>query len=248
MKINRGKVITVTSVKGGVGKTIFVLSLAAQYKKQNKKVLIVDMDLFSGDIETLLNKESKKDVYILSEDIINNNFYDVDSYITKYDDNIDFIAAPKDPRHASKTTGNFLNLLFTRVGSRYDVILVDTNHFLNEINLVTFDNSNEIIYLMNNNCVNLKNMRTMISILDDMHMSNYKVILYEARDKSRGLLKKFDIKTMIKDDIDYIINSDFYIKDLDKYIIDDNVIGAINKYIRNSNAKVFDKIARDLIK
>ena len=101
---------------------------------------------------------------------------------------------------------------------------------------------------MNNNCVNLKNMRTMISILDDMHMSNYKVILYEARDKSRGLLKKFDIKTMIKDDIDYIINSDFYIKDLDKYIIDDNVIGAINKYIRNSNAKVFDKIARDLIK
>ena len=57
MKITKSKVITVTSVKGGVGKTTFVLSLAAQYKMQDKKVLIIDMDLFSGDIETLLNKK-----------------------------------------------------------------------------------------------------------------------------------------------------------------------------------------------
>lgn len=51
MKITKSKVITVTSVKGGVGKTTFVLSLAAQYKMQDKKVLIIDMDLFSGDID-----------------------------------------------------------------------------------------------------------------------------------------------------------------------------------------------------
>ena len=248
MKITKSKVITVTSVKGGVGKTTFVLSLAAQYKMQDKKVLIIDMDLFSGDIETLLNKESKKDIYILFEDILNNNFYDVESYITNYDDNIDFIAAPKDPRYASKVNGNFLNLLISRVGTKYDVILIDTNHFLNEVNLVTFDNSNEIVYLMNNNCTNLKNMRTMISILSDMHMENYKIVLYEAKDKRKNTFKKFDIKSMIKDNINYIINQNFYIKDIDKFIIDDKMLSVLTKYIKNTNSKVFDKIARDLIK
>ena len=248
MKITKSKVITVTSVKGGVGKTTFVLALAAQYKMHDKKVLIVDMDLFSGDIETLLNKESKKDIYILFEDILNNNFYDVDSYITKYDDNIDFIAAPKDPRYASKVNGNFLNLLISRVGTKYDVILIDTNHFLNEVNLVTFDNSNEIVYLMNNNCTNLKNMRTMISILADMHMENYKIVLYEAKDKRKNVFRKFDIKSMIKENINYIIDQNFYIKDIDKYIIDDKIFSVLNKYIKNTNSKVFDKIARDLIK
>ena len=215
---------------------------------QDKKVLIIDMDLFSGDIEALLNKESKKDIYILFEDILNNNFYDVESYITNYDDNIDFIAAPKDPRYASKVNGNFLNLLISRVGTKYDVILIDTNHFLNEVNLVTFDNRNEIVYLMNNNCINLKNMRTMISILSDMHMENYKIVLYEARDKKKSALKKFDIKSMIKDNINYIIDQNFYIRDIDKFIIDDKMLSVLTKYIKNTNSKVFDKIARDLIK
>ena len=37
-----GKVITVSSVKGGVGKTTMVLNLAGIYCGLNKKVLIID--------------------------------------------------------------------------------------------------------------------------------------------------------------------------------------------------------------
>ena len=117
MAITKGKIITVTSVKGGVGKTTFLLTLASIYKKQNKKVLIVDMDLFSGDIEAILDRPSKKDIYTLFEDIINNNFYEIENYITNYDDNLDFISAPKDPRYAGKINGRFLNLLFNKVSS-----------------------------------------------------------------------------------------------------------------------------------
>ena len=39
-----GKVITVSSVKGGVGKTTMVLNLAGIYCGLNKKVLIIDLD------------------------------------------------------------------------------------------------------------------------------------------------------------------------------------------------------------
>ena len=101
---------------------------------------------------------------------------------------------------------------------------------------------------MNNNCTNLKNMRTMISILSDMHMENYKIVLYEAKDKRKNTFKKFDIKSMIKDNINYIINQNFYIKDIDKFIIDDKMLSILTKYIKNTNSKLFDKIARDLIK
>ena len=84
MAITKGKIITVTSVKGGVGKTTFLLGLANVYKNMNKKVLIIDNDLYSGDIESILNIESKKDVYVLFEDITNNNFYEISDYITHY--------------------------------------------------------------------------------------------------------------------------------------------------------------------
>ena len=38
MAVKKGKMITVTSVKGGVGKTTFILTLAGIYARKNKKV------------------------------------------------------------------------------------------------------------------------------------------------------------------------------------------------------------------
>ena len=55
MALNKAKVITVTSVKGGVGKTTTVLNLAGICSKIGKKTLIVDLDLYSGDIASILN-------------------------------------------------------------------------------------------------------------------------------------------------------------------------------------------------
>ena len=96
--------------------------------------------------------------------------------------------------------------------------------------------------------MNLKNMRTMISIFSDMHMNDYKIILYEARDKNKAIFQKFDIKNFIKDNIDYIIPSYFYIKDIDRYILDGKVLDANNKLLRGRNAHIFEHIAKDLIK
>lgn len=248
MAIKKGKIITVTSVKGGVGKTTFTLSLAALYEKQKKKVLVIDMDLFSGDVAAILNVDVKKDIYTLFEDITNNNFYDLDSYITKKSDYLDVLAAPKDSRYASKMSSTFLNLMFSQVSTRYDVILVDTNHFLNEINLVTFDKSDSIIYLINNTVMNLKNMRSMISIFTDMKLNRYKIVLYEAREKRRTMFSKFDIKNIIKDNIDYIVSNDFYIKDIDRLIVDNKFIAESLKIIDKKNSRIFNKIAKDLIK
>ena len=247
MAITKGKIITITSVKGGVGKTTFLLGLANVYKNMNKKVLIIDNDLYSGDIEAILNTESKKDVYVLFEDITNNNFYEISDYITHYDDNIDFISAPTDPRYAGEIRGNYLNLLFNRVSSIYDVVLVDTSHVLNEVNLVTMDHSSEIVYLINNNSMNLKNMRTMISIFSDMHLENYKIVLYEARDKGKNIFNKFDIKSLIKDNIDYVISSDYFNKDIDKYIVDGKIFDMLNKQ-KGKSMKTLNTIAEDLIK
>ena len=74
MNHSLGKVVTVSSVKGGVGKTTLTANLAGIYFLLKKKVLIIDLDLYAGGIATILNVDYNKDIYMLVDSISNNRF------------------------------------------------------------------------------------------------------------------------------------------------------------------------------
>lgn len=250
MAINKGKIITVTSVKGGTGKTTTLLNLAGTYSLMGKKVLIIDFDLYTGAIAATLNLEINSDIYKLVDDLTNNRFSHIENYVLKYNDSIDVIAAPKDPRYASKISSKYLKVILTRAAMKYDVILVDTNHALDEKNLVTLDNSDEILYVINNDTIDLKNMKTIVSIYKDAGKDNYKIILNESIDKGRNYFNKYDIKNIIKDNIDFIIPSNFHIKNIDKYVLDGEIL-TLNKHIRKMYKKIinnFELITKTLMK
>lgn len=249
MAINKGKIFTVTSVKGGSGKTTTALNLAGIYSKMGKKVLVIDFDLYSSAIAASLNLEIDSDIYELVVDLINNRFDYIESYVLKYKD-IDILAAPKDPRYASKINSKYLKIILARAAMKYDIILIDTNHSLDEKNLVTLDSSDEILYVINNDPIDLKNMKTIVSIYKDLEKTNYKIILNESIDKTRDYFNKYDIKNIIKHNIDFTIPSSFYIKNIDKYVLDGEILTLNNQIIKNhkQGIKSFELIAKSLIK
>ena len=238
MEIRKSTIISVTSVKGGSGKTTNLLNLAGIYHNMGKKVLIIDLDLYSGDIAAILNLNNSLDIYNIFEDITNNDFKNIDKYIVKYNENIDCIISPKDPRYASKVNGNLISIVLNKAENMYDVILIDTNHVLNVNNLVAFDRSDYILYVINNNSMNLKNMKTMISIFNNIGRENYKILMYEATNPTKGYFTPLDIKTVLKISTDYTIPNNFFIRNIDKYILNSEIL-TLSKSIR-LNKKVMN--------
>jgi len=250
MALNKAKVFTITSVKGGVGKTTTVLNLAGIYSRLEKRVLIIDLDLYSGDVASLLNINYNNDIYNLYEDMNNNKFDNLDDYVTSYNEQIKVLPAPKDPRFARKISSKILNLILYKASMKFDVILIDTNHILTDINLFALDFSDQILYLINNDSMNLKNMKTIVSILNDMNKSNYKIILNESNDRDKNYYNKYDIKNIINKSVNYIVPSNFYIKNIDKYIIEGNILtlnDSIYKKYKEA-MKIYNLIALDLLK
>ncbi|HHU55040.1 MAG TPA: AAA family ATPase [Mollicutes bacterium] len=250
MAIHKAKTFTITSVKGGSGKTTTILNLAGIFSLMDKRVLIIDLDLYTGAVAATLNISNDNDIYKLIDDLNNNRFDKIEDYISTYNDMIDVIPAPKDPRLANKINSKYLSVVINRASTKYDVILIDTNHLLNEINLVTLDASDEILYIINNDPIDLKNMKSMVSIFRDMDKINYKIILNNSKDRLRNYFSKHDIKNIVKDNVDYILPAEFYIKNFDKYVLDGEIL-TLNKRIRAVNKKtikIFELIAKSLLK
>ena len=85
------KIISISSVKGGVGKTTMAVNLAGIYYMMKKKVLIIDADFYSGGISTWLDIRNKKDIYMMIDSISNNRYTSISDYVTSYNNGIDVL-------------------------------------------------------------------------------------------------------------------------------------------------------------
>jgi MinD-like ATPase involved in chromosome partitioning or flagellar assembly len=249
MSNKKGKIITIFSTKGGVGKTIFTINLAAAYQLLEKKVLIIDLDLYSGGIGLVLNVDENKDIYNFIDDINNKRYTEFKNYIAKYNDYIDVLCCPLDPRQGGKINVQQVENIMMYALNKYDVILIDTSHILSDINLTALDNADQIVLLLSNDPIDLKNMNSVIAIFKDNEKNNYKLILNNAINTDRDYFNIFEMKKIIKNNIDYTINKDFHIKDIDYYLMKGE-IPLLTKKIQNKKKKEinrFKQIAINLI-
>ncbi len=249
MKKGKGKIVTITSTKGGVGKTITTLNLAAVYHKMGLKTLVLDLDLFGGAIATYLDSNNDKTIFNLVEDLSYNRYEALDNYLFKYNENIFIISSPKDPRSASKIDSKYIPLILDNAVYRFDVILIDTSHLLNEINIVALDNSDSILYILTNDLFDLKNSKSFMSIMKDVGFNNYYVLLNESINPSRNYFSMYDIRNIIKNNVDFTISKSMHIKNIDKYIMDGEILILNQKLLfRDKNdMKKYEEIAKKLI-
>ena len=228
-----GKIISINSVKGGVGKTTLAISLAGIYSLMKKKVLLIDLDLYSGGISTYLDINNKKDIFMLIDSISNNRFTSLNDYIVNYNKNIDVIPSVKDPRLATRIDSKYIKAVFKLAKAEYDIVIVDTNHALDETNLVVLDNVDTSLYVITNDIVDLKNMKSLVSIFKDNEKTNYLTILNNSINHRTDYLSLFDIRTIIRTNIDYTISKSFYIKNINKYLLAGDIL-TLNNSINNN--------------
>lgn len=221
---NKGKSLCLFSSKGGVGKTITTLNLAGVFEQIEKKVLILDLDLSSGGIACALNKPFEKTIYNFMDDYNNNRYSQFTDYITHYDEWIDILPSPKDPRQASKINSKYIEIAMDKAIYNYDIVLIDTNHILNEQNLVILDMVDTILFLMQNDPLDVKNMKSLLSIFRDLEKNNYKILLNNSRDPFKKYFSLYELRSLLKANIDYTLSSEFYLKNMDEFIMNGQII------------------------
>ncbi|MBP2650415.1 MAG: cheB 7 [Firmicutes bacterium] len=182
-----GKIITVFSPKGGVGKTTLATNLAiALASRTDAKVGLVDADLQFGDVALFLNLLPRTTIADLVRDIDNLDECLLESYITAYHDNMGVLAAPIKPEQADLVTAAHLDKVLKVMRMAYKYVVVDTNPSFNETMLAVLDASDIVLVVSAMDLPTIKNVKLGLEIMESLNYSPEKLQLVLNRSNAEG--------------------------------------------------------------
>ncbi len=139
----KGKVVAVTSGKGGVGKTFFSANLAAALTRRGLKVLVLDADLGLANLDVVLNLYPK----ITLHDVFTGKAT-LEEAILKAPGGFSVILAGSGMVEYSRLTpevrDDFLKLM-QEVVPRFDVVLLDTGAGISDVVLFAVSLASEVL-------------------------------------------------------------------------------------------------------
>jgi len=161
-----GRVVTVFSAKGGVGKTTVSTNVAGELASDGSRVLLVDLDLAFGDVSICLGISSERsmtDIVAMSGHLDQEG---LNSVVVRHDSGLDVVCAPSSPAEADHIPAATVTELLQIAKGLYDYIVVDTPPAFDEHVLAAFDMSDVSILLATLDVPAVKNLRLTLDTLD----------------------------------------------------------------------------------
>jgi flagellar biosynthesis protein FlhG len=184
-KTDRLRVVSITSGKGGVGKTNIAVNLAIALAKQGKRVMILDADLSLANVNILLGLDAPYDI----SDLLSGG-KELDEIVIHGPFGIKIIPASSGMDGlATLTLPEKLLLLekFDNFKEKIDILLVDTCAGIGS-NVIYFTvASQEIIVVANPEPTSFANAYSMIKVLSQKyHEKSFQFIVNNARDEQEA--------------------------------------------------------------
>ncbi len=191
-----GRVFSIFSPKGGVGKSVICANLAVEVRKRtHKRVLIVDLDLQFGDIALLLNVAPKSTIAHIAEQSQQNMDADfLETHISDSASGVRVLAAPLKPEYAEVVTPQTIQDVLETAKTLYDYIFIDTVPSFGPEVLTALDVSDEIFLIVAPDFLALKNVTLGMAVLDTLNYPPDKVHLVLSRSQSLSSVKRKDVE------------------------------------------------------
>ena len=191
---NPAKVLTVFSIKGGVGKTIISTNLALALSMKKSRVVIFDMNFHSGDVSSTLNLSPELSISDLVDNI---DFYtpkDMENILTPYDDNLKVLAAPIEPELASSIKPELIKETIDLLKEIADYIVIDSPSYFHDTVLTALSETDRFYLIATVDLLALKSALITLQTLQLLDYPEDKIRFILNRSKSKVGLTEQEIE------------------------------------------------------
>lgn len=204
-----GKIVTITSAKGGSGKTVLATNLALLLNRiPDSKVCLVDADLQFGDVCLVLQLEPRFTMVNAAHELHQLDGELLDSLLTEHPSGLKVLAAPLEPAFADDITTAGLMQMLDVLKENYDYVVVDTASMLDELILSLIEKSDSILMLVDMDLPSVKNAKLALETLRLLKFSTANVQLVMNRSNSKAKLDNKEIEGALKMEISAAVPSD----------------------------------------
>ncbi|WP_424765775.1 MinD/ParA family protein [Paenibacillus sp. sgz302251] len=179
------RIVTVTSGKGGVGKSNFSLNFALTLQRLGKKVLVFDADIGMANIDVLMGISSSYNLYHLLK--TEKTIWDI---VQEGPEGLNFIAGGsgfKDLLDLSTEQLDFFAEEISKLHGKYDVILFDTGAGLSKETVKFITAAQETIVVTTPEPTSITDAYALIKMVKAMDVDvNFKLIVNRAVDYREG--------------------------------------------------------------
>lgn len=165
-----GKVITVFSPKGGVGKTTVAVNLAVALSGSGAaRVCIVDLDLGFGDVAITLQLIPEHTIAEAVDSEEHLDFALLETLLTRHE-NCSILAAPTHPDGKDRVSPGLVRRILRILRQHFDYVVVDTSPSFDDQVLHAFDETDECIIVATLDVPTIKNVKVALETLDALSL------------------------------------------------------------------------------
>ena len=208
-KTEKGQIITVTSAKGGSGKTVTATNISLLLNRiPDTKVVLVDADLQFGDVCLLLQLEPRFTMVNAAHELHQLDGEMLDSLLTEHPSGLKVLAAPLEPAFADDITTAGLMQMLDVLAESYDYVVVDTASMLDELILSLIEKADHVLMVVDMDLPSVKNAKLALETLRLLKFSTANVSLVMNRSNSKAKLETKEIEGALKMEIAAAVPSD----------------------------------------
>lgn len=180
-----GRIITVFSPKGGVGKSCVATNLAVLLATAGKQVAAVDLDLQFGDLAIMLQLFPSRTIYDAATAAGDPDPETLLEYLTEHGSGLSLLPAPLEPGLAENISADATQAVLKGLRDAGRTVVVDTPPWFNDHVLQALDVSDEMVIVATMDVPSIKNLKVALQTL---------AMLGHPRERLRLVLNRADSK------------------------------------------------------
>ena len=164
-----GRVISVVSPKGGVGKTTVATNLAvALAESEQHSTVLVDLDVQFGDVGSALNLDPEYSLTHAVHGPASQDTMVLKTFLATHSSGLYVLCGPDSPAAADNVTGKDVSRLLKLLASEFRYVVVDTAPGLGDHALAALDAATDLVLLTSMDVPGVRGLRKELDTLTDI--------------------------------------------------------------------------------